>query len=136
MACSPYQKLCPRLVLSQSVTFADDALTINIPAGSYENEQKYCIVVAQSIPTETTIAAPVVITIGDDTTTTYPLLKQNCTPVYAASINSRTRYSTIVHTGIQEGVFTLTGRLPCSQCINAPAALPLPTTTTTTGGNG
>lgn len=133
MACSPYQKLCPRLVLSQSVTFADDALTINIPAGSYENEQKYCIVVAQTIPAETTIAAPVVITIGDDVTTTYPLLKQNCTPVYAASINTRTRYSTIVHTGIQEGVFTLTGRLPCSQCINAPAALPLPTLTATTG---
>lgn len=136
MACSPYQKLCPRLVLSQSVTFENDALTINIPAGSYGNEQKYCIVVAQSVPTETTIAAPVVITIGDDTTTTYPLLKQNCTPVYACSINSRTRYSTVVHTGIQEGVFTLTGRLPCSQCINAPAALPLPTVTAPTGGNG
>lgn len=135
MACSPCQRLCPRLVLSQSVTFADDALTINIPSGSYGNNQKYCIVVAQSIPTDTTIAAPVVITIGDDTTTTYPLIKQNGTPVYAASINSRTRYSTMVYTGIQEGVFMLTGRIPCSQCINVPAALPLPAPETTSSGN-
>ena len=136
MACSPCQRLCPRLVLSQSVTFENDELTINIPSGSYENNQKYCIVVAQSIPTETTIAAPVVITIGEDTTTTYPLVKQNATPVYAASINSRTRYSTMVYTGIQEGVFMLTGKIPCSQCINVPNALPIPAAAATTGGNG
>ena len=49
--------LCSRLVISESVTFAADALTINIPAGSYDNCGKYCIVIAQAIPDETTINA-------------------------------------------------------------------------------
>lgn len=49
MACKTSCKLCPHLVLSQSVTFDNDTLTINIPAGAYQNGEKYCIVVAQSI---------------------------------------------------------------------------------------
>ena len=68
MACKTSCKLCPHLVISQAVTFADDTLTINIPAGAYQNGEKYCIVVAQSIPDTTTINAPVVITIGAGTT--------------------------------------------------------------------
>ena len=55
------------LVLSQAVTFADGTLTINLPAGSYANGEKYCIVIAQAIPEATTITAPVVITIGTGT---------------------------------------------------------------------
>ena len=46
-------RLCRRLVLSQAVTFADGTLTINLPAGSYANGCRYCIVVAQAIPAET-----------------------------------------------------------------------------------
>ena len=68
MACKTSCKLCPHLVISQAVTFADDTLTINIPAGSYAAVEKYCIVVAQSLPDTTTINAPVVITIGAGTT--------------------------------------------------------------------
>ena len=60
MACKTSCRLCSHLVLSQSVTFANDTLTINIPAGAYQNGEKYCIVVAQSIPDTTTINAPVV----------------------------------------------------------------------------
>ena len=77
MACKTSCKLCSHLVLSQSVTFANDTLTINIPAGAYQNGEKYCIVVAQSIPDTTTINAPVVITIGAGTTA-YPLTDCNC----------------------------------------------------------
>ena len=72
MACKTSCKLCPHLVISNAATFANDTLTINIPAGSYQNGEKYCIVVAQSIPDTTTINAPVVITIGAGTTA-YPL---------------------------------------------------------------
>ena len=75
MSCPNYKRLCKRLIISEAVTFAGDTLTINIPEGTYGDCEKYCIVVAQTIPTTTTVAANVVITIGDDTTA-YPLL--NC----------------------------------------------------------
>jgi len=67
MACKSVCRLCPRLVISQAVTFAAGALTINLPAGSYRDGCKYCIVVAQAIPDAATITAPVVITIGTGT---------------------------------------------------------------------
>ena len=127
MACN-VKKICDNLIISQGVTFANNTLIINIPAGNYADRCKYCIVVAQNIPETTTITAPVVITIGDDTTTTYPLVNCDCTPVYACSINRRTRYSVCVHTDISSGVFKLFGKLPCSRCGNNLAFLPAPTT--------
>ena len=132
MSCPNYKRLCNRLIISEAVTFADDTLTINIPEGSYLDGEKYCIVVAQNIPDETTISASVVITIGDDTTT-YPLLNCDCTNVYACSINRRTRYSVRVNTNIQDGVFSLLGRLPCSRCADRPLSLPLPEATAPAG---
>lgn len=136
MACPTSKCLCNKLIISSAVTFADDTLTINLPAGNYQNREKYCIVVAQTIPTATTITAPVVITIGDDTTTTYPLVNCDCTPVYACSINTRTRYSTCVHTDISSGVFKLFNRIPCSRCNNNLTSLPAPAATPATPGDG
>lgn len=139
MACSNIGCLCGRLVISQDVTFADDTLLINIPTGAYENGEKYCLIVAQPIPEETTIAARVAITIGDDTTTTYPLVNPNCTNVGACNIRERARYATKVFTNIQDGVFKLLSPLSyscCSNC-NANDSLPITTpeaTTTTQGG--
>ena len=72
MACRNVCKLCPRLVISQNVTFASGVLTVNLPAGSYNRGEKYCIVIAQAIPDAATINAPVVITIGTGTVQ-YPL---------------------------------------------------------------
>lgn len=129
MSCPTYKRLCNRLVISSAVTFSGGNLVINLPAGNYANNEKYCIVVAQNIPTTTTINAPVVITIGTGTTT-YPLMNCDCTNVTACSINRRTRYSVCVHTNISTGVFKLLGRIPCSQCQNAAASLPIPATTT------
>lgn len=126
MSCPNYKRICERLIISNSVTFADDTLTINLPAGNYNDCEKYCIVVAQTLPDTTTIVAPVVITIGDDTTA-YPLLNCDCTTVYACSINTRTRYSVKVNTGLQDGAFVMTGKVPCSRCANRPASLPIPT---------
>ena len=123
------KKICDRLVISSGVTFADNTLIINIPQDNYGNKCKYCIVVAQNIPDETTVTAPVVITIGDDTTTTYPLMNCDCTSVYACSINRRTRYSVCVHTDIASGVFKLLGKVPCSRCSSNLTSLPAPTTT-------
>ena len=130
MSCPTYKQLCDRLIISQSVTFTNGNLIINIPQNNYRNNEKYCIVVAQTIPSTTTINAPVLITIGSDTTTTYPLINCNCTPVLACSINTRTRYSTCVRTSINSGVFQIIKKLPCSQCRVSPSSLPIAETTT------
>lgn len=113
MACKPVCKLCNRLVISQAVTFASGVLTINLPAGSYENCEKYCIVVAQAIPDATTINAPVVITIGTGTVE-YPLVKRNCAQVTACGIRTRTRYSVCVSTNSTGGTFKMLGQPCCS----------------------
>ena len=127
------KKLCRRLIISQAVTFENDTLVINLPEGNYGNGCKYCIVVAQNLPDTTTITAPVVITIGDDTTTTYPLMNCDCSTVYACSINKRTRYSVVVRTDISSGVFKLIGKIPCSRCGDNLASLPAPAAAATPG---
>lgn len=113
MSCKPVCKLCKRFVISQAVTFADGTLTINLPAGDYANGEKYCIVVAQSIPSTTTISAPVVITIGSGTVQ-YPLTKCNCVQVTACGIRTRTRYSTVVSTTATGGTFRMLGQPACA----------------------
>lgn len=113
MACKNTCRLCDRLIISQAVTFADDTLTINIPAGSYGDGCKYCIVVAQAIPAETTITAPVVITIGDGTVE-YPLTGCDCAQLTACAIRTRTRYAVRVATTATGGTFKLLGRACCA----------------------
>lgn len=124
MSCPTTKCLCENLIISQGVTFADDTLIINLPAGSYANGQKYCIIIAQDIPATTTIVANVVVTIGTGTTQ-YPLVNCNCTNVTACQIATRKRYSTVVHTDIQSGVFKLTGRIDCSKCTKNARSLPI-----------
>ena len=114
MACKNVCKLCPNLIISESVTFtAGTGLVINIPEGSYMDGCKYCIVVAQTIPAETTITAPVFITIGDGAEL-YPLNKCDCTQATACSIRTRTKYSTRVETSATTGVFRLLGKVACA----------------------
>lgn len=113
-------KLCPNLVISQAVTFADGTLTINLPAGSYNNGQRYCIVIAQSVPTTATITAPVVVTIGAGTEE-YPLVGCNCAQLTACAIRSRTRYATRVVTDSAGGSFRLMGRACCAPSNVLPA---------------
>ena len=120
MSCKPVCRLCDRLILSQAVTFADGTLTINLPAGSYNNGQKYCIVIAQAIPETATISAPVVITIGDGTEE-YPLTNRCCAQLTAASLRTRTRYATVVATSATGGTFELLGRASCAPSNNLTA---------------
>lgn len=134
MSCKPVCKLCNKLIISTAVTFTGGNLVINIPAGSYANGCKYCIVVAQAIPAATTINAPVVITIGTGTEQ-YPLTRCDCSQVTACGIRTRTRYSTVVSTNATGGTFKLLGRTCCTPnnalgSINgtAPAAPATPTT--------
>ena len=139
MACKNISCLCNHLIISEAVAFSDGVLTINLPAGSYENREKYCIIVAQDIPEDTTIAATVGITIGTSDTV-YPLVNPNCTNINACQIKSRTKYATRVFTNIQTGVFKLLESVNCFSCgCNNGAAPALPiqeAETATTGGEG
>lgn len=139
MACSPSCKLCRNLVISQSVTIVTvdgtDTLVVDLPLRAYDNGSKYCIVIAQTIPTTATIGMPVAFSIGGDTTTVYPFTRCDCSQVTACGIRTRTRYSTVVSTTPTGGVFKSLGGLSCSPTNNL-ASLPAPTeeavTTTTT----
>lgn len=121
MSCTNVCRLCDRLIISEAVTFDGTSLVINLPAGSYANGCKYCIVVAQAIPAATTINAPVVITIGDGTVE-YPLTNRCCAQVTACAIRTRTRYATVVSTSAVGGSFKLLGR-PCCAPNNALASI-------------
>lgn len=111
MSCKPVCKLCKNLVISASVTYTAPNLVIDIPAGSYDNDEKVCLVVAQAIPAATTVNAPVVITIGGGTEQ-YPLTTSCCQQVTACGIRTRTRYSTCVVTSATSGTFRMLGK-PC-----------------------
>ena len=114
MACKNVCKLCDKLIISTAVTFtAGTGLVITIPEGSYQDNCKYCIVVAQAIPTTTTISAPVFIQIGAGTVL-YPLDKCDCTQATACSIRTRTKYSTRVETTPTGGIFKLLGNVCCA----------------------
>lgn len=113
MACKNVCRLCDRLIISTAVTFtAGTGLIITIPEGAYNNCQKYCIVVAQAIPAETTITSPVFIQIGEGTVL-YPLNKCDCSQATACGIRTRTKYATRVATTPTGGAFKLLARLCC-----------------------
>lgn len=113
MSCDNTCKLCDRLIISQAVTFAAGTLTVNLPAGSYGNGCRYCVVVAQAIPAETTINAPVVVTIGTGTVE-YPMTNRCCAPVSACAIRTRTKYPVIVSTTAAGGTFKVLNGLSCA----------------------
>ena len=115
MACKNVCRLCDKLIISTAVTFtAGTGLVITIPEGSYADGEKYCIVVAQAIPTDTTISAPVFVQIGTTGTVLYPLDKCDCTQAVAPNIRTRTKYSTRVETTPTGGIFKLLGNVCCA----------------------
>lgn len=118
--CGYVERFCPRLILSDSVTFAGGNLVIDLPAGSYNNGERYCIVVAQAIPDATTITAPVVVTIGGGAVL-YPLNNRCGAQVTAAGIRTRTKYATCVVTTATGGAFRLLGNPACTPANNLTA---------------
>lgn len=112
MACKNVCRLCDRLVLSQAISFTGGNLVVNLPAGSYNNNEKYCIILAQTIPSTTTINAPVVFTIGTGTQQ-YQLVNRCCRPVTACGVRTRTKYSVCVETTATTAVFKMLGNPAC-----------------------
>ena len=135
MNCNKNCKICDDLVISTSVTVATiddtDTLVIDLPVGTYLDRSNYCIVVAQAVPTTTTIAMPVAFSIGGDTTTVYPFINYNCTQVTACGIQARTRYPVTVSTNTVSGVFRSRRPLCCYPSANL-ASLPVTATVTPT----
>lgn len=125
MSCKNSCRLCNRLVISQSVTLVDDTVVIDLPARAYNNGQKYCVIIAQAIPTDATIASTVAFSIGGDTTTLYPFVRCDCSQITACGVRTRTRYATVVSTNATSGVFKSLGGISCFPTNNL-ESLPAP----------
>lgn len=130
MACRNVCRLCDHLAISTAVTFTDGNLVITLPENTFADGEKVCIVIAQTIPAETTINAPVMIQIGDGTEL-YPLTTRCCARVSACGVRTRTRYATRVVTTATGATFRMLGNPMCTpdynlQSINgtAPAEAP------------
>lgn len=113
MTCKDVCRVCPRLAISTAVEFTDGNLVITLPQNAYRNGDKVCIVIAQTIPAETTITAPVVIQIGDGTAQ-YPLTTRCCAQVTACGVRTRTKYATRVVTSAVGATFRMLGNPACS----------------------
>lgn len=127
-------QLCRNFIISQDLIYdpTENQLQVNLPANSYGNRDKYCIVIGQSIPDDTTVNAEVVFTVGDNDTVTYPFVNRDCTPIYASQLRTRTVYPTRVNTAVDTGVFKYVGNrcLP-SNSTTVIQAIPVPTATAT-----
>lgn len=131
--------LCPNLIISTSVSIVTvggtDTLLINIPLRTFNNKEKFCLIVAQDIPATATRYMPVALTIGGVTTTVYPLVRCNCAPVTQDAIETHKRYPMRINiNGSTANVRVLSGlRCPLNNNVQS---IPIPTTPTTpTGGN-
>lgn len=122
MKCNHQCKICPRLIISDSVTVVTvagtDTLVIDLPAPTlasvpYINRCNYCIVVAQSVPVTATVNMPVAFSIAGDTTTVYPFVNCDCTQVTACGIQSRTKYPVVINTTATGGTFKSLRKLHC-----------------------
>jgi hypothetical protein len=121
-------------VISTAVTVitvgGTDTLVIDLPAGSYTNACKYCVVVAQTIPSTATINMPVAFSIGGDTTVVYPFINCNCVQVTACGIRTRTKYPVVVFTNTTSDVFRSTRHICCYPADNL-TSIPAPAAATT-----
>jgi hypothetical protein len=128
-------QLCRNLVISTAVAVitvdGTDTLVIDIPAGFYANCRKICLIIAQTIPTAATIAMPVAISIGGDTTTVYPIVACDCAQITACAIRTRRKYPLRISTTPTSAVFKSLGGLSCAPN-NDLAVIPAPTTAATT----
>ena len=112
MSCKNVCRLCDKLIISTAVTWNGTNVVITIPAGSYNDNCEYCIVIAQAIPSAATINANVVIQIGTGTVL-YPVNRCDCTPLNVCGLRSRTRYKMRVETTPTSAIFRLCGKSCC-----------------------
>ena len=109
---------CCNKVFSDSVTLVTvndiDTLVVDVPQQTFNNCQRGCLVIVQSIPTTATIATPVAISIGGSTTTVYPVVDCTGAQVTAPQVRTRRRYPFKVVTTATGGVFKILKNLSCA----------------------
>lgn len=120
--CGYIKRLCPRLVFSETVTYTAPNLVIDLPAGSYNAGEQYCIVITDTIPATTVRNAPVVFTIGGGAVL-YNFVDSCGRQITERSIDTRTRYSVCVDTTATTGTFRLLGKACVMQPNNALASI-------------
>lgn len=109
---------CPRKVFSDNVTIVTvdgvDTLVVDVPAQSFNNCQRGCLVIVQNIPAASTINMPVAISIGGVTTTVYPVVSCSGVQVTVPMLRTRRRYPFKVATNATSGVFKILKNLSCA----------------------
>jgi len=115
MSCRYFGKcgrLCPNFAVTTDAAFADDTLTLTLPDDiTYANGCKYCFVIGQTIPEETTLNAATVAVIGDGTTT-FSIVNRCGAPVLARQLSVRTVYPFRVSTTATGGTIKILRDLP------------------------
>lgn len=122
---------CHRKIYSDGVSVVTvndvDTLVVDVPAQSFSNCQRGCLVVTQNIPATATITMPVAISIGGVTTTVYPVVNCNCDPVIACQLRTRRRYPFVVKVNDTSGTFKILRNLSCAPQNNN-GVIPTPAT--------
>ena len=118
-------KICDNIIISDSITVSTDGnVLVDIPQRTFTNCEKIQLVIAQNIPDTATINAEVFITIGGVTTTTYPLLACNGTPLTASMIKPRNKYYFSVFINGESGIFK-SNTFICGQNMNSTSIIPI-----------
>lgn len=97
-------RIDPRSVTAESLTFAGDTLTINLPQRVYSAGCPYFLRIVDEIPAATTIGAVVVITIGTGTVE-YPLVDCAGAPVTAERLRTGYSYPVVLVSSGTTGAF-------------------------------
>ena len=104
-------KLCPHFVVTTGVAFTDGNLVLTLPDNvTYEDREKFCIVIGQTIPDTTTLNAPVVAVIGAGTEQF--ALTRCGVPVVSQQVAVRRVYPVVVRTSADTGTFVVLRCLP------------------------
>ncbi|MEG0431040.1 MAG: hypothetical protein RR420_05455 [Anaerovoracaceae bacterium] len=94
MNCNKNCQLCPKLLVSTSVVAAGGQLQITIPTTIFNNQQKACLVIAQTIPAGTTSDQVVIV----DGASIIPLVDKCFNFVRADQVRSRKIYKLCIGT--------------------------------------
>ena len=124
-------RVCNNLVISTSVAISGTEMVITIPEATYTNNQKLCILIAQTIPASAT-PLPVVIQITGNTAT-IPFRTICGHNVYSDQLRTRTIYPIYAATDSQTFVYRLKERcLPCTNYAFSDTIPPATTSASTT----
>lgn len=106
-------RVCRYLVYSEASAVTGGNLIVDLPEITYRDCNKFCLVLTQALPDTATVNMPVFVTVGEDTTTTYPLVDCTGLQVTASMITTRCRYPVIRVTNGVSTVFKIQRNLSC-----------------------